>query len=373
MTKLTNLLTQLVGINSVYPKEHSLAKWLCNFFARRGYEVVRQKVLLNRENLLIEKGRGQKSILLYAHMDTVGVTNGWKTDPFKLSIKGDSLYGLGAWDMKGGLAVNISTFLSYQPKNFKLKLALCVDEENISHGGYALSKSDFVNDVCCVIVTEPSFKYGNKGIVIGRIGRAVYRVHVKSNPTHVAFYKQQVDTNLAVGEILVSLRKLYKEAGKEKKQFLFARKISSQAIGMSTPQETTMEIEASVIPPYNNKQILGKLRKMIRQIVKKYQKIKCDVQFINRDTPFLNSYEIGSRNLFLQSLKQAVKTATIKAGRQYFRSSAADENIFASRGLTVLGIGPEGGNAHAPNEWVSLSSLEKLYNILNNFLAKCDN
>jgi di/tripeptidase len=50
----------------------------------------------------------------------------------------------------------------------------------------------------------------------------------------------------------------------------------------------------------------------------------------------------------------------------------ADENIFGAKKITTLGIGPIGGNTHAPNEWVSISSMEKLQKILMDFLTQID-
>ena len=38
------------------------------------------------------------------HSDTVDTTDGWLTNPFTLTQKDDLLYGLGACDMKGGIA-----------------------------------------------------------------------------------------------------------------------------------------------------------------------------------------------------------------------------------------------------------------------------
>jgi len=59
-----------------------------------------------RPNLaVVYKGKGNgKSLLLSGHIDTVprGSTP-WKEDPFGGVIKGNNLYGLGAWDMKGGI------------------------------------------------------------------------------------------------------------------------------------------------------------------------------------------------------------------------------------------------------------------------------
>ncbi len=82
--------------------------------------------------------------------------------------------------------------------------------------------------------------------------------------------------------------------------------------------------------------------------------------------------KLKKNDFFLKLLSKSIEKITSSRANIYFRSSIADENIFGSRGYTVLGIGPKGDNAHSSNEWVSLSSLTTLYKILNVFLKKID-
>lgn len=62
------------------------------------------------------RGSGaRRPVILLAHMDVVGVERaGWTHDPFGGEIAGDYLYGRGAIDDKGMLAVNLVTMLQLQ-------------------------------------------------------------------------------------------------------------------------------------------------------------------------------------------------------------------------------------------------------------------
>ena len=370
--EITNLLKKLIEINSVYPNELILAKFIEQILKKGGYRITKQAVDKNRFNILVEKGLGKESILLYSHLDTVGIVDGWKTNPLKLTVKTNRAYGLGSWDMKGGMAMNIIAFLNSQPKNLKLKMALCVDEENISKGGHKLMNSDFMKDVVCTISTEPSFFYGNNGIVIGRPGRAIFTVQISGRPNHYALYDKKIDINIFVSEFIQKLSIEYKKSA-NKKQFLFIRKISSETVGASTPNKIYLEIDSSIIPPKTSDQVKTGIENITKKINQKYEQyFTISVDYFKRETPFLESYEIKKDNLYLGLLKKSILKTTRKKAVPYFRSSVADENIFGSHGNTVLSIGPIGANAHAPNEWVSLSSLEKLYNIINDFLVRVD-
>ncbi|MFN4212496.1 MAG: M20 family metallopeptidase [Microgenomates group bacterium] len=370
--KIINLLNQLVTTESIYPNELKIGKLIYNLILKNKIKIKLQNVENNRKNILAEKGDGRKSILLYGHLDTVGVARGWKTDPFKLTIKNDKVYGLGAWDMKGGLAINILTFLNYHPKNFKLKLALVVDEENISKGGFKVLRSNFGSDVNCIISTEPGFHYGLQGITIGRVGRAVFKVEITCPSKHYIFYEEKFDPTIVAANFINELKKFNFKKNK-KKQFLFIRKIESSTKGMSIPEKIYLEIDSAILPPTKNEEILKKLIKKGKEIAKKYKNyFNIKIDFVKRETPFLNSYLIKTNNFYLKFLSESIKEVTKKEPIPYFRSSIADENIFGSAGYTILGIGPEGGNAHSANEWVSLTSLVKLYQILNVFLKKID-
>ena len=373
MEKIISILKKLVSINSAYPNEKELANYLFNFFKIRKYKVVKQNVEKDRYNIIVEKGKGKGkgTIGLYAHLDTVDTTNlDWDKNPFDLMINGDKAFGLGAFDMKGGIVANILSFLEYQPKNITLRLFFVVDEENISKGGFKLLKSRLIKDVSCLISTEPAFKYGNQGIVIGRPGRAVFELLIKTSPVHYALYDEKKDPIYFFNLFLNKLKKLNKKAY-QKKQFLFIKNIETKVSGMSTISEIKAEIDSCILPPEDNQSILNKLNFILTQINKKFN-FDYEIKIKKRETPYLNGYELNKNNQYVKKMIKAIKNVTKKNPVPYFRSSIADENIFGFHKIPVLGIGPIGGNAHAPNEWVSLKSILTLKEIIINFLKKND-
>lgn len=53
---------------------------------------------------------GKPTLLLNAHIDTVKPAASWTRDPFKPTLEGDRLYGLGSNDCGGGLVTLLQTF-----------------------------------------------------------------------------------------------------------------------------------------------------------------------------------------------------------------------------------------------------------------------
>jgi acetylornithine deacetylase/succinyl-diaminopimelate desuccinylase-like protein len=96
----------------------------------------------NRPNLLTRlKGEGKTNpLLLYGHVDVVTTENQiWKYPPFEAKIADGYLWGRGALDMKGQVAMMISALLKAKAKNITpsgdIVLAMVSDEEQGSKYG----------------------------------------------------------------------------------------------------------------------------------------------------------------------------------------------------------------------------------------------
>src|ERR1700680_3416279 len=106
------LLADLVAIDSINPDlipgaagENELAHFVADWCRRAGLEVELEEGAGGRPNGhgTARGSGGGRSLMLNAHMDTVGVEG--MEDPFSGRIADGRLYGRGACDMKGGLAV----------------------------------------------------------------------------------------------------------------------------------------------------------------------------------------------------------------------------------------------------------------------------
>jgi len=111
MSEIVELLRQLVAIDSINPDlvpasigEEKIARFIAGWFERAGLEVVWDEPVPGRPNVIgiARATGGGRSLLLNAHIDTVGVVGMERPhDPY---IQDNRLYGRGAYDMKGGLA-----------------------------------------------------------------------------------------------------------------------------------------------------------------------------------------------------------------------------------------------------------------------------
>ncbi len=124
------------------------------------------------------------TILLNAHIDTVKPADGWQHDPYKASLEGDILYGLGANDCGGGLTSLLHVFLELERNGTDSKynfvyLASC--EEEVSGKEGIESVLSLLPPVSFAIVGEPTGMQpaiAEKGLMVidatahGRAGHA---------------------------------------------------------------------------------------------------------------------------------------------------------------------------------------------------------
>jgi acetylornithine deacetylase/succinyl-diaminopimelate desuccinylase-like protein len=105
------LLTELIRVNTSNPpgNERRLAEVLAPHFRALGFEVQIIPTPDSTKAHFIARLRGDGSkrpVLIAAHSDVVGVEREkWSLDPFAGVIKDDHVYGRGAIDFKGGMAV----------------------------------------------------------------------------------------------------------------------------------------------------------------------------------------------------------------------------------------------------------------------------
>lgn len=369
-----SLLEQLVRVPSVSGDERRVADFVEEFLRDAGFTVKKQRVAKNRSNILAQKGNGSKSLLLFGHLDTVAEKPGWKTNPYTLTPKGDKLYGLGAWDMKAGVAAMLAATRDFEPQNIGLKLAFVVDEEEVSLGMHTLVQSDWFGDVYGAIASEPGFKHGLRGIALGRIGRSVYRITVKTDGGHVYLIHERTNAITEGYKVLSLLKKVKRHDHKHLgESLLFPRFVQGGAASMAIPDQISFEIESQLVPPQTVDDLQDEITYTIKQALQAGQiKARVDVEKVARLTPFCEPYTVEEKSPFVQHVTTVLKQSVKKQPIYYYRRSVADENRVAALGVPVVTVGPQGDNAHEANEWVSKNSLEKLTYFFEDFIISED-
>ncbi|MDO8621493.1 MAG: M20/M25/M40 family metallo-hydrolase [Candidatus Levybacteria bacterium] len=350
-----DLLEKLVSIFSVTGSENAIHLLIEKLLLKNNFNVQKQRIAKDRWNLFAQRGNGKSAILFLGHMDTIPAGNGWKTNPHVLVKNNGRLYGLGASDMKGGIAA----FLSAATKtNAYVKILLTVDEENISEGAWkAIKIKSFFKDVKLIISAESNFTLKENDITVGRTGRCVYEVLFKGKEEHIIRYKEGTDAIELLGKFV---NKLY-----ERRSVLFqssqtiaqVRKIEGESVGMSVCGMAKLEVEVLL----GSGDSIGSVCRVLKQLGASKVNIK------KRKTPYLESYYFDSFP-YGDLIGKIVKKHIGNSMKLTTRISVADDNVLATLGIPVITWGAIGGNEHTANEFVNEDSLLKLHNVYLEFL-----
>jgi succinyl-diaminopimelate desuccinylase len=192
----------LVRCRSVTPDEGGALGFLQGLLAQAGFTVHRavfdEPGTAPVDNLYARIGLAKPNLLFAGHTDVVPPGNeaSWSHPPFAAEVDGDTLYGRGAVDMKGGIACFVAAALDYlaanggRPKG-SISFLITGDEESVAVNGtikllkWAAERGETF-DHC--ILGEPSnvatvgdtIKAGRRGslngtlIVSGRQGHVAY-------------------------------------------------------------------------------------------------------------------------------------------------------------------------------------------------------
>ena len=210
---LTQLTQELIQINSINPSltpdgkgEAEIGAYVAKKLKELGLEATISEITPGRVNVVgvLRGSGGGKSLLLNAHMDTVGV-EGMRINPFGGELKEGCVYGRGAQDMKGSLAAMIAAAKAIVDAGIRLRGNLLVtgvaDEEYSSIGTEALVK-EFKADGA--IVTEPTDMH----ICRAHRGFIWFEVETIGRAAHGSRYNEGIDANMRMGRFLAELEKL---------------------------------------------------------------------------------------------------------------------------------------------------------------------
>lgn len=159
MTKLSNNLldhlTALVAIDTTNPPRLIPADGELVQYLRRqlsGFEI--EVTDYADGHVSIFARRGSPDVLFNVHLDTVPVTAGWKTSPFRLDVRDERVYGRGSCDIKGAAAVLLALA---DDTDVPMALLFTTDEEGA--GGCCVRnflQSGKADDFKQVVVAEPT-------------------------------------------------------------------------------------------------------------------------------------------------------------------------------------------------------------------------
>jgi acetylornithine deacetylase len=369
---LHNTLTDLVRINSINPSlapggagEPEVIGYVARTVKKLGLQTKIVEAAPGRPSLIATlKGTGGgKSLMLYGHIDTVGIDA--MPEPFSAAIRDNKLYGRGAYDMKGSVAACIATLKAVVDAGVALKgdivLAAVADEEYASIGMSEVLKHVQTDSA---IVTEPT----EMEICLAHKGFIWLEVEVQGRAAHGSRYDEGIDANMRMGRFLAELDKLEQEL-RARKPHPWVGPPSLHAAILQGGTELSMyaassklQIERRTIPGETEAQVLGELQAIIDRLSKADPTFRATLKtLLVRD-----SFEVPEDAAIVKDLTRAATDLLVKQPPYVGKPFWMDAALIASAGIATVVMGPVGAGAHAKEEWVDLGSVEEIAMILAN-------
>jgi len=222
--ELVRLTQDLVRIDSVIrpesgDTERRVVQFLAGWIRRELHlEPIVEDAAPDRQNIILTLDSGAEGpcLMLEGHTDVVseGSREGWTHDPFGAEIAEGRIYGRGACDMKGGIAVALVTMKAFQragiPWKGKLRLGLVCDEEGMMLGIKSFIRAGHADDVTACLVPEP--EENNLCICMKGAIRAI--VHVTGRMAHGAMPLSGINPNTRLARIVLAFERYEAEEKK---------------------------------------------------------------------------------------------------------------------------------------------------------------
>jgi acetylornithine deacetylase len=373
---LIETLVAIVRINSINPTlvpgapgEAELGDYVAAAMRDLGLEVRLTELEPSRVNVVGKlAGRGNRfgpsgrSLLLNAHMDTVGVT-GMTIDPFGAEIKDGRLYGRGSYDMKASLAAMLAAVKALQDGGVTLAgdlwLTAVADEEALSIGSAAVAQEITADGV---IVTEPT----HFDICRAHRGFIWYEVETVGRAAHGSRFQEGIDANMRMGRFLAELDKLEQDLrGREPHELAGPPSLHAALLHGGTELSTyaancVLQLERRTIPGETEAGARRELQAIIDELARADETFQASVKpFFQR-----NPYSVAADAPIIQTLEEVVTAHFGQPPAHVGATFWTDAALFAEAGMDAVLLGPTGDGAHSAVEWVDLQSAVDLAQIL---------
>jgi succinyl-diaminopimelate desuccinylase len=291
------------------------------------------------------------TVVLHGHLDVVP----GRPEQFRPQVDGDRLIGRGAYDMKGALAAMMlaTRELSEQSEVRVHFLCVCDEESDDSgqRGTDLLVQRGYSGDFA--LTGEPT----EMRIGVQAKGVLGLRLEVAGKAAHGSTPWQGDNAIVKALDVYERIRSLpfARESSElfDRPSINLGRILGGDALN-KVPDRCVADVDIRYLPGQDPEEIRAAVRALPDVSVS---------ELIHRDPAMVDPGDPYVRTL-CEVVSQGMQGQEVSVGRD----GASDAVSFLEAGVPAVEFGPEGGGHHGPDEWVSISSLDRYRRALVEFV-----
>ena len=365
--RLIKLTQDLLRINSENPpgNERAIARFVSGYLKNMGLRPKIVSFYPNRDNVLavLPGRRSRSSLLITPHLDTVPAGTGWQFGPFSGEVSGGKIFGRGATDCKGNLAVALEAMQSLLEDKVSLAndlifLATADEEAGSGKGLIPILDSGIVRPAYALILDSDEFN-----IITAQKGLIHFKVKVAGLKAHGAYPERGVNA-IEHALMLIGILKKMKFKAFSRHSLLKPPTINIGTIRGGDKVNMVadwceFEVDLRFLPGMEAQKILSGIKKVFA---------KTKVSFTIQPEDIQQPYEMGRKHPLVESLKKAsygiVRRSDVKGSE-----GATVITFFKKKNIPAVATGYGAkGCAHTTDEYVRVHDLYRGARILERFI-----
>lgn len=316
--------------------------------------------LLNHESggydslVVLPEGIDVPEVVLVGHLDVIEHPD---LDLYRSEIRDGRLYGPGAGDMKGALAIMLKLFVDLNRAHPGIPLGLVVtsdEERGGEHGVGHLVRECGLRARHALVPDGGSLH----DVTVEEKGIAHLRVHARGRASHAA--RPWLADN-AAATLVRGLARL-EEAFPPRRDDPGHWYPTCSVTTLHTPNRTLNCIAESAVatldlrfpPPHRFADMLARLEEALGPELEVETLVSAEPSQLNPDPLWF----------------RVTEEITGEAVREVRASGGSDARFFCQAGVQTILSRPQVGNLHAADEWIDIASMETYYRIARTYIER---
>ncbi|MGM0682304.1 MAG: M20 family metallo-hydrolase [Thermodesulfobacteriota bacterium] len=379
--RVVRLQEKLVALPALGPDnqgsgEKKKADFLVSFLQDCGFEEI---VTVNSPDSRVEDGYRpniiaripgkdtSRTLWIISHMDIVpaGDLSLWHSDPFKVRVEDDLMYGRGVEDNHQGIVSSVLTACAFLETGIKpdinLGIILVSDEETGNKHGLPFvleQQKDLLGKDDLYLV--PDFGTPDAKLVeVAEKSMLWIKISVTGKQCHASRPDKGINTLMASSAFILRTKELNNHFPDESELFsppestFCPTKKEANVPNINTiPGLDVFYIDCRVLPNYKLDRVMDKIKHIASEIESEYQvAIKCETVLREQSAPFTDpSSEIVTS--LTRAIKKIYKVEAVPQGI----GGGTVASFLRHQGYNAVVWATLNGSAHQPNEYSSISN-----------------